>query len=344
MMKNDDRFFKFVRNFLLVYLPKNRCCSENTVKAYRDTINLLRTFILKQKGFSFTKITFDMLDFVLLGEFLDWLQTERKCSVSTRNHRLAALKSFFKYAAQEDASLMMNYIELGKVPLKKTSGTRITFMSEKALSTLFQQPDENTRLGIRDRFFMIFLYDTGARVQEVLDLRLMDLHLNDSVPCVYLTGKGQKTRAVPLLKKTIQHLNLYMKNYHSDTNHKNDDLLFYTIIKGKTGKMSPDNVASFLKRYGASARLVCQEVPERIHPHLYRHTRAMHLYQMGMPLSYIKDFLGHVSVNTTDIYASADLSMLKTALEKANVKNGIPQEIPAWQDNEEILLHLCGLK
>lgn len=118
-MKIDDRFFKYVRNFLLVYLPKNRCCSENTVKAYRDTIHLLRTFMKEQKGFSFSKITFDRLNHVLIGEFLDWLQTKRKCRASTRNHRLAALKSFFKYAAQEDASLMLAYMELSKVPLKK---------------------------------------------------------------------------------------------------------------------------------------------------------------------------------------------------------------------------------
>jgi integrase/recombinase XerD len=343
-MKHDDRFFKYVRNFLLIYLPRNRCCSENTVKAYRDTLNLLRSFVKGQKGLPFTKITFDMLDHVLIGQFLDWLQTERKCSVSTRNHRLAALKSFFKYAAQEDASLMFAYMELGKVPVKKARGTTITYMSEKALLTLLRQPDESTHLGIRDRFFMILLYDTGARIQEALDLRLKDLHLSDSVPCVYLTGKGQKTRAVPLLKKTMQHLNLYMKHFHPETRHNNDDLLFYTVIKGKTGKMSSDNVASFLNRYGASARLDSPEVPERVHPHLFRHTRAMHLYQMGMPLSYIKDFLGHASVNTTDIYASADISMLKVALEKANIKGDVPQEIPAWQDNEELLLQLCGLK
>lgn len=264
----------------------------------------------EQKGLSFTKITFDRLDHVLVREFLDWLETERRCSVSTRNHRLAALKLFFKYAAQEDSTLMFAYVELGKVPVKRAPSPRITYMSAIALTTVLQQPDESTR-GIRDRFFMVFLYDTGARIQEVLDLRLKDLHLSDSVPCVYLTGKGRKTRAVPLLKKALQHLELYMKHFHPETMNGSEDLLFYTIIKGKTGKMSPDNVASFLNRYGTSARLICPEVPERVHPHLFRHTRAMHLYQAGMPLSYIKDFLGHTSVNTTDIYASADVSMLR---------------------------------
>lgn len=343
-MKVDDRFFKLVRDFLLIYLPKNRCCSPHTVKAYRDTIQLLRVFMKEQKGLSFTKITFDRLDHILVGEFLDWLQTERKCSASTRNHRLAALKSFFKYAAHQDASLMFGYVGLGKVPVKRAPGPRINYMSELALSTLLQQPDEGTKRGLRDRFFMIILYDTGARIQEVLDLRLKDLHLNDSVPCVYLTGKGQKTRVVPLLNKTLQHLQLYMKHFHPSAPYGSDDTLFYTVIKGKTGKMSPDNVASFLNRYGRAARLIRPEVPERVHPHLFRHTRAMHLYQSGMPLSYIKDFLGHASVNTTDIYASADVSMLKAALERTYVNGDGPPEVPVWEDNEELLLHLCGLK
>ncbi|MDO9529278.1 MAG: tyrosine-type recombinase/integrase [Syntrophales bacterium] len=343
-MKYDDRFFKFVRNFLMVYLPKNRCCSENTIKSYRETINLLRVYIEEKKGIPFVKVKFELLDHTLIGSFLDWLQGERHCSVSTRNHRLAALKSFFKYAAQEDPSLMMAYMELSKIPVKKAPGPIITYMSEKALATLLKQPPENTRLGIRDRFFMIFMYDTGARIQELLDLCLKDLHLSDSIPCVYLTGKGQKMRAVPLLKKTVRHLNLYMKHFHPIETRRNDSLLFYTVIRGKAGKMSADNVASFMKRYGVSARVDCLEVPERVFPHLLRHTRAMNLYQMGMSLSHIKDFLGHTNVSTTDIYASADISMLKAALEKACSRDDFPKEDPVWQDNEELLLHLCGLK
>ena len=343
-MKYDDRFFRYVSKFLMVYLPKNKCYSENTVKAYRDTINLLRVYIKDEMGLSFVKISFEMLDHSIIIKFLDWLQSKRKCSTSTRNHRLAALKSFFKYVAEEDPSLAIAYMELNKVPVKRAPITKISYMSEKALSAIFQEPPQNTQYGIRDRFFMIFLYDTGARIQEILDLRLNDLHLNDSVPCVYLTGKGQKTRAVPILNKTIKHLELYMKYFHPEDTRRNDELLFYTVIKGNVGKMSADNVSSFLKRYAASARLDCPEVLERMHAHLFRHTRAMNLYQMGMPLSYIKDFLGHASVNTTNIYASADVSMLKVALEKANTRDNVTLEVPIWQGDEALLLHLCGLK
>ena len=139
---------------------------------------------------------------------------------------------------------------------------------------------------------MILLYDTGARIQEILDLKLRDIHLNDQTPCIYLTGKGNKMRAVPLMDKTISHLHVYLKIFYPDMDIKNDSSLFYTLIKGQKGRMSDDNVSCFLKRYAKSAHQVCSEVPLRMHAHLFRHTRAMHLYQAGIPLSYIKDFLG----------------------------------------------------
>jgi site-specific recombinase XerD len=190
------------------------------------------------------------------------------------------------------------------------------------------------------------LYDTGARIQEILDLKLKDIHLNDQTPSIYLTGKGNKTRAVPLMDKTIAHLQEYMKTFHPDGDLKNDQYLFYTLIKGLKGKMSDDNASYFLKRYAGSAHQVYSEVPLQMHAHLFRHTRAMHLYQAGIPLSYIKDFLGHVSINTTDIYASTDTSMMRAALEKIDKRDGKRASTvgPKWQDNEEMILKLCGLK
>jgi site-specific recombinase XerD len=345
-MRNDDRFFKYVRGFLTVFLPKNKCCSNNTVKAYRDTINLFRKFLSEEKGIPFTKINFDKINHELIYEFLAWLQNTRQCGPSTKNLRLAALNIFFHYCAMEDSTLMAIYMDIQEVSPQRVVRNRVEYMSEVALKTLLEQPNSNTRRGLRDRFFMIFLYDTGARIQEILDLKLKDFHLNDHTPCIYLTGKGNKMRAVPLMDKTIAHLNEYLKNFHPDGFRQNDQYLFYTTIKGQTGKMSEDNVSCFLKRYAKLAHQVCSEVPLQMHAHLFRHTRAMHLYQSGIPLSYIKDFLGHVSVNTTDIYASTDTSMMREALEK--ISNGDethnPKEKPVWQDNEELILKLCGLK
>jgi integrase/recombinase XerD len=345
-MKRDDSFFKHVRGFLTVYLPKNKCCSQNTVKAYRDTLNLFRKFMLEEKMIPFTSINFDMFNHEVIYEFLTWLQNTRGCEAATKNHRLAALKSFFHYCAFEDPALMAVYLDIQEVRSQKVVRNRVEYMSETALKILLEQPDPETPCGLRDRFFMILLYDTGARIQEILDLKLKDIHLNDQTPSIYLTGKGNKTRAVPLMDKTIAHLQEYMKTFHPDGDLKNDQYLFYTLIKGLKGKMSDDNVSYFLKRYAGSAHQVCSEVPLRMHAHLFRHTRAMHLYQAGIPLSYIKDFLGHVSINTTDIYASTDTSMMRAALEKIGKRDGEQASTvgPIWQDNEEMILKLCGLK
>jgi integrase/recombinase XerD len=345
-MKHDDSFYKHVRGFLTVFLPKNKCYSKNTVKAYRDTINLFRKFLLDEKAIAFTNINFDRINHDLIYEFLTWLQSTRGCEATTKNHRLAALKSFFHYCAMEDPALMAIYIDIQKVHSQRVARSRVEYMSETALKILLEQPDPNTRYGRRDGFLMILLYDSAARIQEILDLKLKDIHLNDQTPCIYLTGKGNKTRAIPLMDKTIAHLHEYVKIFHPDSDLKNDQYLFYTLIKGLKGKMSDDNVSCFLKRYAEAAHQLCSEVPLRMHAHLFRHTRAMHLYQAGIPLSYIKDFLGHASINTTDIYASTDTSMMKAALEKID-KRAIEQaskEVPIWQDNEELILKLCGLK
>lgn len=344
-MKNDSTFFDLVKGFLTVYLPKQKCCSENTIKSYREVINLVRIFLLEEKNLSFTKITFEIFDYDLVCGFLDWLQRTRNCSASTRNQRLAALNAFFHYTAMQDPALMAVYMKVKKVPMQKRGQRTVKYMTENALKTVLEQPNISKHNGFRDRFFMILLYDTGARVQELLDLKLKDFYLESSTPCVYLTGKGHKTRSVPLLDKTVLHLNEYLKWFHPEETRSNEQYLFYTVIKGHQGQMSVENVASFLRRYGESARKILPEVPSKLHAHLFRHSRAMHLYQMGIPLSYIKDFLGHSHINTTTIYASADINMMKEALEKVDKKdNEQNSDIPLWQKDEDMILSLCGLK
>ena len=343
---NDDSFYQYVRGFLTVFLPRNKCYSYNTVKSYRDTLNLLRAFLKDNKNIAFTAITFDLINHSLVYEFMVWLQGKRHCSATTRNQRLAGLKSFLHYCAMENSALTAVYLDIQKISAqKKASKVGVDYMTREALKAMLEQPDPDTHYGARNRFFMILMYDTGARIQEMLDLKLKDIFLEADTPCVYLTGKGNKTRAVPLMDKTILHLKEYLDIFHGDNLGGKEEHLFYTVIKGKKGPMSADNVSCFLKNTAASARLKCPEVPNNMHAHLFRHSRSMHLYQAGIPLSYIKDFLGHVSINTTGIYAAADIGMMKAALEKAvpNQKD-VSGEPSMWKDNEDLLLKLCGLK
>ena len=190
------------------------------------------------------------------------------------------------------------------------------------------------------------MYDTAARCQEVLDLRLKDFELNTKFPYVYLRGKGGKTRTVPLMPKTVQHYLSYLARFHPETERQGDDFVFYTTIHGNVGKMSPDNVAYFMKLYGEKAKGICKDIPPRIHPHQLRHTRAVHLYRGGMPLALLSEFLGHANISTTQIYAYADTEMKRQAIQKACPQSGektADSEKPIWENNEDFIRRLYGL-
>jgi integrase/recombinase XerD len=216
----------------------------------------------------------------------------------------------------------------------------VGYMSETALKALLAQPNIRTVKGMRNKMIIILLYDTGTRVQEFVDMRIADLHLGARNPFVIVTGKGSKTRSIPLMDKTVAHLKEYLRRFHTDSVEGSSAPLFYSIRAGMPHMLSTDAIGVILKNYGERARRACSEVPERVHAHLIRHTRAMHLYRSGMPLSYIAEFLGHASMNTTAIYASASVEMLREAIEKADP--GLADEMPSWK-NEESLRKLCGL-
>ena len=341
MKKRDYSYWQLVRLFLTIYLPKHRCFSKNTVGTYSDSLDLFSRFMREAKGVRLMDISFNMVTHECVHAFLDWLRDERKCSPSTCNLRLAALKSFLYYAAVENLALVAVYLAIKQVPAGKEPKRKVRYLTKPALKALIAQPDNQTPKGMRNRFIMIMLYDTGARIQELLDIKVKDLNLEIETPCVYLHGKGNKVRCIPLMNKTIAHLKEYLKQFHPPATRDGNQYLFYTTIKGNTDRMSGDSVAWMLKKYGKAARLECPEVPERIHPHQIRHSRAQHLYQDGMPLSYIAEFLGHASINTTTVYASADTSMMRAAIEKAS--NSENTEQPIWRKNEAMISKLCGL-
>lgn len=336
-------FFKAVRGYLLEYLPKQRCCSENTIKSYRNALNLLVEYLRTEKQLTVSHIDFGLFNRNLILEYLDWLENVRNCGATTRNQRLMVIRAFFKYAGELDCTQVALQLEAKGIPTKKTPGRIVEFLSEDALQTLLIQPDVRKRTNLRNRFFMTLMYETAARCDELLSMKVRDLRLDVRHPVVYLTGKGNKTRSVALLPKAVEHCKQYLKVFHADT--VKDDFLFFTVIHGTKQAMSPDNAAAFMKKYGEMARKICPEVPERVHPHQLRHTRAIHLYRDGMPLAVLSEFLGHVDPETTKIYAYADAEMKRAAMEKAeHLRKGVPVPIPIWKDNEDMILELSGLK
>lgn len=189
------------------------------------------------------------------------------------------------------------------------------------------------------------LYDTAARVQEMLDVRLKDIHLEGESPYITIVGKGKKTRLIPIMDKTAEHLQKYLSRFHE--NSSGADFLFYIVRKGNRTAMSPDNAEKFIKKYGKQAREKNRKVPERLYPHMFRHSRSMHLYRNGMPLPLLAEWLGHSQMETTiTYYANADTKMKKDAIKKATTGlNPLFQDNPDinWEDDDEMIKKLYGL-
>jgi site-specific recombinase XerD len=337
--------FSAVHRFFTAYLPNERKCSPNTIRAYQKSLELLLDYVKTLKGIPLHKVTFDMIDRNTLSEFLDYLENERNCTVTTRNQRLNAIRAFYNYAAESDVTATVFREEISKVDAANAPQKTIEHMSEDAIEAILAQPNTGTEKGLRDMFLMFFLFKTGARIQELLDIKLSDIQFGKS-PAVTLCGKGSKIRSVPLRDNTSNHLNKYIKVFHSE--YDQAQYLFYTSRNGAKKRMTEDNARHLVKMYGLLARKVCKEVPENVHPHLFRHSCAMTLYQSGVDLTLISQWLGHANLETTLIYAHADTEIKRKALE-----NAVPDDSPLAEhikpkrykiSDDELLKQLCGLR
>lgn len=344
----DAVLFTAIHDFLMVYLPNQQRCSPHTIRAYRYTLSALLDFVTRCNKIPLSKVTFEMLDRNTIIAFLDDMEKNHGCSISTRNTRLNAIRSFFHYAADVEPTATIYRVEVDNVPVKKEERSCIVeHLSETAMKTILEQPNVNTRKGLRDQFLMIILYDTGARIQEILNVCLQDLHL-DKTSTVTLHGKGSKTRSVPLMEKTVVHLRNYLKVFHREENLRTERPLFYVIRDGSPKAMCTDNARRIIREYGQKAKQVCPDMPDIVHPHMFRHSRAMHLYQHGMDLSLVSQWLGHSQFETTLIYARADTEQKRRAIENATPKSS-PLRTHLNADrftitDEDTLKQLCGLK
>jgi site-specific recombinase XerD len=198
--------FAHVRSYLTKYLPKQRGVSDHTIRSYANALEQLCDFVKDSRRIPLADVTFDMLDSDMVLAYLDHSETERGCSVSTRNNRLAAIRAFVKYAASVDISAAIFAAELKRVPVKKPAMTKpVGYMSMKAISAIIEQPDITKPNGLRDRFFMILLYDTGARIDEMIRIELCDLYISKKSK-ITLHGKRGKDRTIPLMDSTAKHL------------------------------------------------------------------------------------------------------------------------------------------
>jgi site-specific recombinase XerD len=342
MKIKDEQFYKTLRDFLDIYLVKQKNYSRNTQRAYKFAFSQLLDYFKDELGIPYSKIGFEDMTFSNICGYTAWLERTRNCSIQTVNQRLMAVRSFTKYASMVDPAKIHVQVEISNVPRKKVPVKVVGHMSETALEYLIKQPNLSKPNGRRDQFFMILMYDVAARCRELLDLKVGDVNLGNK-PFVMLTRKGGKQQSVPVSEDVAVHFAEYLNWFHPKNERTDDNYVFYTVIHGVKNQMSPDAVATFMKGYAAKCRAVCSETPSRVHPHMLRHSRAMHLYRSGMPLVLISEFLGHSDVNTTRIYAWADTEMKRQAIRKVS-----PHEHSSvnaiWHGDETMIKRLYGIE
>ena len=303
---------------------------------------MLLGYVAEHHHIAVEKVTFTMIDRATVTGFLDHMRATKSWTPSTRNQRLACIRSFLTYAAAAEPTLTIYLADLAAIPrLKVPAAAPVKYMTTDAVTALLATPDPGTRNGLRDQFFMILMYDLAARDAEMIALNLADIDTKRLT--VDLLGKGSKPRRLPITSQTAQHFDRYAAVFHP--NPEPATPMFYTVRNHRPTRMSDDNVGRFIRQHAATAKAGCSDVPDRVHPHMLRHSRAMHLYQAGMPLALLTEWLGHADPETTLIYAHADTEMKRQALEKANsATTHSPRAIPLWHDHEDILQRLCGLK
>ncbi len=336
-MKPTD-FAKALSHYLGAYLPGQRNASPNTIKSYRDTFKLFLTYCKQEGKLSAERLCLKDIDKTRILGFLGWLEKDRNNSVSTRNQRLACIHGFYRYMQLEDPIGLLSYQKILSIPMKKTQTSIINHLTPDALKLILAQPDTSKAKGRRDLTLLCVLYDSGARVQELADLRVGDVRL-DPPPILTLTGKGRKKRQVPIMSNTEALLKQYMAEAFPTQDRMQGQPLF---CNPQRRKITRAGISYILRKYVSQARSKSQIIPSKVTPHVIRHTKAMILHKAGVNLIYIRDFLGHVDIETTEIYARADTEMKRKALEKAYPEL-IDTNLPLWQKDEALLTWLNSL-
>ena len=300
----------YLPKFFDMELRKNANVSENTIISYKYAFVSLFQFVNKKYKKEISTLELKDLNKETIEKYLEYLEKEKNNSISTVNQRLAAIKSFFNYLTIEDIEYISLCNEIHSIKIKKTKQETIKYLSKEGIKEILSLPKTWIENGVRDLAILTLLYDSGARVQELVNIKIKDIDFNKKT--VYLFGKGRKARIVPLISQTIKILEKYIKIYNIPIN--SDNLLFYNSKKEALTRMG---ITYIIKKYVSIARNKNPlEFQINVTPHTFRHSKAMHLLESGVNLIYIRDFLGHESVITTEIYARANPENKRKAIEK----------------------------
>ena len=309
-MRNHSLLGPWVRRFLLEYLVAERNLARNTQTSYRDTLTMLLPFVSRQAAVPIERLAVHDVSPDRVRAFLDHIERERGCGVVTRNQRLSTIHSLARFIGMRSPEHLDWCAQVRSVPFKKTAKTVIGYLDKPEVEALLRAPDRRTPLGSRDHALLLFLYNSGARADEAASLRVSNLQLGTSAS-VRILGKGAKWRVCPLWPVTVAALRPFVVAKGADDQ----------VFCGRTGEP--------LTRFGvhrivvacatAAAQVVESMQTKRISPHTMRHTTAVHLLRAGVDINTIRAWLGHVSLDTTHVYAEVDLDMKAKALASVDI-------------------------
>lgn len=299
-----------LKRFFSQYLPIQKGLSVNTLCAYRDAIKLLLCHVADTRSESVDALTIEAIDEKAVLSFLDHIENGRSCTQRTRNARLAAIRSLFAFIARQEPELVFQCQQIRAVPLKRTQHKRVEYLEEKQMQAVFDAIDINSRTGIRDRALILLLYNTGARVSEVVNLQIGDLRLGDSGQ-ITLHGKGNKDRSCPLWPETIAALQAYLR-----ARCPRDAQINQVFLNANGEPITRFGVRYLTRLYGTRAQAPCPATEAKpLNPHRIRHTTAMHLLRAGNDINMVSYWLGHADLNTTHTYVEIDMDTKRRMLE-----------------------------
>lgn len=331
-----------ISSFLRDYIPMQLSASAHTVRSYETAISLYIAFLESEKGITASTFSKACFEKNVIEDWLAWLSDERKCSPETCNNRLASIRRFLKYLGDSNIAYLYLTNEADTIKARKTQKKKIHGLSRNAVQAILAVPDSKSVTGLRDLAFMVTLYATAARMDEMLSMKVGDLHLEGTRPNVTIHGKRNKVRTIYLLPKATAHLKLYLKRYHSDSPDK-EAYVFYSRIAGKYGKMSQPGIAKMLRKYAAAAHEKCDEVPVDLHAHQFRHAKASHLLEDGLNVVQISYLLGHANLETTMIYLDISLEQKNDAL--ATLVDENDKKVKAkWKQPGNSLAEFCEVR
>ena len=317
-MKNKSLAY-YISEFLVHYLKQRKNYSDNTIKSYRDTIKLFLEYNITINNKNINNINLELLNLENVNLFLDYLET-KGASINTRNQRLSCIKSLCKYILEDDITYLNQLTSVLNINQKKYTPSQINFLSEEEIKIILSKPDTSSKNGLKELLVFTLLYDAALRISELINLKITDINLGELNTITIRKTKCNKNRIIPISNNTAILIKQYINNFSEN---------IYLLESNQKNKYTPNGIRKIIFKYTSNMRF-------KINSHTFRHSKASHMLESGIPLIYIRDFLGHDSVTTTEIYAKVNNKIRDKNIINNSKKINIPIKYDI--DNDKDLL------